>query len=146
MVELKPRTKDNLTIYPFAKPHEPYSIRDSANIYSVSRREDMTMRIDSKTNIRDRGDKTMAETLTQLKKIVCERYKKDNMNYEEECDFLFLLNTPKEYLVVDQMLDYLKSHSGATAKDALRYFHSIIQPGFPPTMTEEEIEAFMNEE
>ncbi len=61
------------------------------------------------------------------------------MSYEEENTFLFLLNGPEQYENEPEMLEYLKENPACSMNDLFGYWASITPPGLPPGMTEEDL-------
>ena len=45
--------------------------------------------------------------------------------YEEEADFLWMLNAPKQCCVQEEVLEYMKAHPDATVKELIDYFESM---------------------
>lgn len=64
--------------------------------------------------------------------LIRERYEKDEMSFEEENDFLWLINAPEQYENEKEMLAFAKKHPVATMKDLLTFWDSITPDGLAP--------------
>ena len=69
--------------------------------------------------------------MTEYRTLFESRYKKDNMDYAEEMDYLFMFLAPKQYGVEDEMLKYLKDNPEATVIELLDFFDEIAPEGLP---------------
>ena len=67
------------------------------------------------------------------------RFEKDEMSYNEESDFLALINGPEAFRNEPEMLSFAKEHPDATMEDMIDYWDSITPPGLPPGMTEADL-------
>lgn len=60
------------------------------------------------------------------------KYKKEKWaDYNEETDYLFMANAPRDYRVEDEMLEYMNSHPNATVAELYDYFDKIAPEGEP---------------
>ncbi|MEG3029043.1 MAG: hypothetical protein RR827_01425 [Oscillospiraceae bacterium] len=72
-------------------------------------------------------------TDTEFQKLVRERYSlSENPSYEEQGNFLCLLNAPEQYENEDEMLKYAKENPNITAKELCAYWDKITPDGLPP--------------
>lgn len=74
--------------------------------------------------------------------VLRERYTPlDDAEYEEEADFLWMLNAPEQCCVQEEVLEYMKAHPEASLKDLIAFFDSLFPDGIP-----EEYQALDDEE
>ena len=55
----------------------------------------------------------------------------DDAEYEEEADFLWMLNAPEQCYVEDEVLEYIKAHPEASLKELVEFFDSLFPDGIP---------------
>lgn len=60
----------------------------------------------------------------------------EDMDYEQECDFLCLLNGPEAYDFEKEMLAYAAEHPDADMKELAAYFNKNAPDGLPPRASE----------
>lgn len=74
--------------------------------------------------------------------VLRERYAPaDDAEYEEEADFLWMLNAPEQCEVQEEVLGYMEAHPEASLKDLITFFDSLFPDGIP-----EEYQALDDEE
>lgn len=74
--------------------------------------------------------------------LLRERYTPaEDAEYEEEADFLWMLNAPEQCYVQEEVLEYMKAHPEASLKDLIAFFDSLFPDGIP-----EEYQALDDEE
>ena len=74
--------------------------------------------------------------------LLRERYTPvDDAEYEEEADFLWMLNAPEQCCVQEEVLEYMKAHPEASLKELVQFFDSLFPDGIP-----EEYQALDDEE
>ena len=74
--------------------------------------------------------------------VLRERYTPaDDAEYEEEADFLWMLNAPEQCEVQEEVLDYMEAHPEASLKELVQFFDSLFPDGIP-----EEYQALDDEE
>lgn len=57
-------------------------------------------------------------------------------SYEDEQDFIGLLNAAEQYEVEPEMLAYAKEHPEATVRELNEYFDTVTPDGLPPCASE----------
>jgi hypothetical protein len=70
--------------------------------------------------------------MTEYRTLFESRFKKDNMDYAEEQDYLFMLNAPEQYGVEVEMLNYLKNNSDISVRGMFDYFDKLVPDGTLP--------------
>ena len=55
----------------------------------------------------------------------------DDAEYEEEADFLWMLNAPEQCHAEDEVLEHMKAHPEASLKDLVDFFDSLFPDGIP---------------
>lgn len=74
--------------------------------------------------------------------VLRERYTPaEDAEYEEEADFLWMLNAPEQCEVQEEVLGYMEAHPEASLKDLIAFFDSLFPDGIP-----EEYQALDDEE
>ena len=64
--------------------------------------------------------------------VLRERYTPaDDAEYEEEADFLWMLNAPEQCEVQEEVLDYMEAHPEASLKELVQFFDSLFPDGIP---------------
>ena len=69
--------------------------------------------------------------MSEYKNTFESRYKKDDMDYADEMDYLFMLNAPEQYGVENEMLKYLNDDSHHSVRELFEYFDVIAPKGLP---------------
>ncbi len=64
----------------------------------------------------------------------------DDASYEEEADFLWMLNAPEQCYVEDEILEYMKAHQNASLKELVCFFDSLFPDGIPEEFQAQEEE------
>ena len=55
----------------------------------------------------------------------------DDAEYEEEANFLWMLNAPEQCHVEAEVLGYMKSHPKASLKELIEFFDTLFPDGIP---------------
>lgn len=71
--------------------------------------------------------------------LMRDRFEEDEMSYNDETTFLFLINAPDQYDNEAEMLKYAKEHPEKTMQELIDYWDSITPDGLPPGMDPEEL-------
>lgn len=62
--------------------------------------------------------------------VLRERYTPaDDAEYEEEADFLWMLNAPEQCEVQEEVLGYMEAHPEARLKELVQFFDSLFPDG-----------------
>ena len=74
--------------------------------------------------------------------VLRERYTPaDDAEYEEEADFLWMLNAPEQCEVQEEVLGYMEAHPEARLKELVQFFDSLFPDGIPEEYQAPEDEA-----
>lgn len=60
------------------------------------------------------------------------KFKRDNMSYAEEMDYLFMLNAPNQYGVEKEIMEYWENNPNATVKELYDFFDELVPDGTLP--------------